>query len=75
MLVQAPSARVRLNGTILIPGGSYWRKLPINEAAMNEVINGQIVPALGQWQGAVLIIVTLAVAYLLERLRGRSKSN
>lgn len=42
---------------------------------MNEVINGQIVPALGQWQGAILIIVTFAVAYLLERLRGRSKSH
>jgi hypothetical protein len=42
---------------------------------MNEVSNGQIVPALGQWQGTILIIATLAVAYLLERLGRRSKSN
>jgi len=39
---------------------------------MNEVINGQIVPALGPWQGGILIIATFAVAYLLQRLRRRS---
>ena len=42
---------------------------------MTELINGQIVPALGQWQGVVLIITTLVVAYLLRRVRRLSKSN
>lgn len=42
---------------------------------MNDVLNGQIVPALGQGQAIVLIVVSLAVASLLRRLwslaRGR----
>jgi hypothetical protein len=33
---------------------------------MNEVLNGQIVPALGQSQAIILIIVCLAVASLLR---------
>ena len=42
---------------------------------MNEAINGQIVPALGQWQGTTLIIASLAVASLLRRLWNSCKSN
>ncbi|MGH9148661.1 MAG: hypothetical protein ACRD1Q_18270 [Vicinamibacterales bacterium] len=39
---------------------------------MNDVINGEIVAALEQWQGASLILASLAVAYLLRRWhRGR----
>ncbi len=34
--------------------------------AMNEVINGQIVPALGQWQGTILIIASLSLVSLLR---------
>ena len=36
---------------------------------MSDAINGQIVPALGQWQGILLMVATLAVAYLVRRLR------
>ena len=36
---------------------------------MSDAINGQIVPALGQWQGVLLIVATLAVAYLMRSLR------
>ena len=35
---------------------------------MNEVINGQIVPALGQWQATVLIIGSLSLVSLLRWL-------
>ncbi len=35
---------------------------------MNDVINGQIVPALGQWQAVTLMIATFAVASILRRL-------
>lgn len=35
---------------------------------MDEVINGQIVAALGQWQVASLIIVSLVAAYLIQCL-------
>jgi hypothetical protein len=34
---------------------------------MHDVINGEIVAALEQWQGASLILASLAVAYLLRR--------
>jgi hypothetical protein len=47
----------------------------LDEGIMNEAINGQIVPALGQLQTAVLIIAALAVAYILRRLRRLSQSN
>ena len=43
--------------------------------AMTELINGQIVPALGQWQGTVLIITTLVVSYLLRCFWRLSTSN
>jgi hypothetical protein len=33
---------------------------------MNETLNGQIVPALGQWQGTILIVASLSLAYLLR---------
>jgi len=42
---------------------------------MNEVINGQVVPALGQWQATILIIASLAVASLLRRLWRLSQSS
>jgi hypothetical protein len=42
---------------------------------MNEAINGQIVPALGQWQATTLIIASLTVASLLRRLRNIVKAN
>ena len=42
---------------------------------MSQVINGQIVPALGQWQGTILVIAALAVASVFRRLRRLSKSN
>ena len=42
---------------------------------MNGTINGEIVPALGQWQGLVLIAATLTVAYLLRQIRGSSRSS
>ncbi len=38
---------------------------------MNEVINGQIVPALGQWQATVLIIASLSLVSLLRWLYGQ----
>ena len=34
---------------------------------MEDVINGQIIAALGQWQGPSLIVASLAVASLLGR--------
>jgi hypothetical protein len=34
---------------------------------MDDVINGQIIPAIGQWQGTILIVASLAVASLLGR--------
>jgi hypothetical protein len=33
---------------------------------MNEAFNGQIVPALGQWQGALLIAVAIVVGYVVR---------
>ena len=36
---------------------------------MSELVNGQVVPALGQWQGAILIAATLAMAYVFRRCR------
>jgi hypothetical protein len=36
---------------------------------MNDVINGEIVAALEQWQGAGLILVSLSVGYVLQRFR------
>jgi len=33
------------------------------QEAVNEVINGQIVPPLDQWAGAVLIAAALVVGY------------
>jgi hypothetical protein len=33
---------------------------------MNDVINGEIVAGLEEWQGASLILASLAVAYLLR---------
>ena len=42
---------------------------------MNDVINGEIVAALEQWQGAGLILVSLSVGYLLQRLRRARDSN
>ena len=41
---------------------------------MNEVINGQIVPALGQWQGAILIIVTLVSVFRNPDVSGGEKA-
>ena len=41
---------------------------------MTEVLNGQIVPALSQWQGAVLIAVAIVAAYIVHRLRYRHGS-
>ena len=38
---------------------------------MNDVINGQIVPALGEWPATILIIVCLSLLSLLRRLRAR----
>jgi hypothetical protein len=32
---------------------------------MDDAINGQIIPALGQWQGTIVIVASLAVASLL----------
>jgi hypothetical protein len=43
---------------------------------MSEVLNGQIVPALSQWQGASLIVTALVVSCLvrqLRRMRGLSR--
>jgi len=42
---------------------------------MSEAINGQIVPALGQWHGTIFIITALAIAYVLRRLRRLSESS
>lgn len=46
---------------------------------MNDVLNGQIVPALGQSQAIILaiilVIVCLAVASLLRRLWSLGRSN
>ena len=42
---------------------------------MNDVINGEIVAALEQWQGAALILVSLSVGYVLQRLRRARDSN
>jgi hypothetical protein len=41
---------------------------------MDDVMNGQIVPALGQWQGTMLIVATLGVASLQRWLRRIRKS-
>ena len=38
---------------------------------MNDVINGQIVPALGQWQGTILIIASLSLVARLRWLYGQ----
>jgi cyanate permease len=38
---------------------------------MNDVINGQIVPALGQWQGTILIIASLSLVSLLRWFYGQ----
>lgn len=38
---------------------------------MDGVLNGQVVAALSQWQGAVLLVVALAVGYGLHRVRNR----
>ena len=38
---------------------------------MGEIVNGQIVPALGQWQGAALIVVAAAIALVLCWRRAR----
>jgi hypothetical protein len=35
---------------------------------MHDVINGQIVPALGPGQGFALIVIALALAHLLQSL-------
>jgi hypothetical protein len=35
------------------------------------VLNGQIVPPLSQWQGAVLIAVAIVATYVVHRLRYR----
>jgi hypothetical protein len=42
---------------------------------VNDVINGEIVAALEQWQGAGLILVSLFVGYVLQRLRRARDSN
>jgi hypothetical protein len=34
---------------------------------MDDVINGQVIPALGQWQVTIVIVATLALASLLGR--------
>ena len=38
---------------------------------MNEVINGQIVPALGHWEGTILIVASLALVSLLRLAYGQ----
>ena len=42
---------------------------------MHEVINGQIVPAVGQWQATILIIATLTAWFLLRRLWHIARAN
>jgi hypothetical protein len=42
--------------------------------SMDELMNGQIVPALGQWQAAVLIVLSLSLASLLRRVWKLRKS-
>jgi hypothetical protein len=41
---------------------------------MDDILNGQIIPALGQWQGAILIVASLAAASLLGRAWRRRAS-
>jgi hypothetical protein len=36
---------------------------------MSDVVNGQVVPALGQWQGALLIVVSLVAACVIRLIR------
>jgi hypothetical protein len=36
---------------------------------MDDPLDGQIVPALGQWQGALLILATLLVPSLVRMLK------
>jgi len=44
---------------------------------MTDILNGQVVAALSQWQGAALIVSSLALAYglwFLRKRRGLSKA-
>jgi membrane protein implicated in regulation of membrane protease activity len=41
---------------------------------MTALIDGQVVPALGQWQGIAFIVTTLVLASLLRRIRTKPLS-
>ena len=42
---------------------------------MSEAVNGQIVPALGQWHGVIVIVTALAVALLASMLSKAQQIN
>jgi hypothetical protein len=72
LLVELLTSSIRLSGGASAATGTIDSKAARHEPrpAMDDAINGQILPALGQWQGAILIAIALVAGWASRRLQG-----
>ena len=78
----APRSRVVCNGDSRAVTATLYRMpllarkrrvFPVYHGSMPDALNGQIVPALGQWQGLLVIAAACLAAFVRKECHSRAR--